>query len=148
LKAQTVYDELKCNCFADDTGLEIEALNGEPGVRTARFAAGDDVGRGATGEQNREKTLRLMAGLENRRATFRTVIVLIKDGFEHVFEGRVQGEITFKEHGDEGFGYDPIFRPLGYAQTYAEMPLFERARISHRAQALAQLRRFLDEAAR
>lgn len=139
LKAQTVYLELKRDCFADDTGLEIEALNGAPGVRTARFA-----GEGATGKQNREKTLLLMGDQKNRRAVFRTVIVLIRDGVEHVFEGRVQGEITLREFGAEGFGYDPIFRPAGYQKTYAEMPLEERARISHRALALAQMRLFLE----
>lgn len=139
LKAQTVFRELKRDCFADDTGLEIEALNGEPGVRTARFA-----GEGATGKQNREKALRLLAGQENRKAAFRTVIVLILDGVEYIFEGRVPGEIAREEQGSEGFGYDPIFRPAGSAQTYAEMPLEERARISHRALAIAQMRSFLD----
>lgn len=139
LKARAVYSELKRNCFADDTGLEIEALNGQPGVRTARFA-----GDSATGQENREKILQLMKGQNNRRAAFKTVIVLILNGQEHVFEGRVDGEITTQEHGAEGFGYDPIFRPAGFNQTYAEMPLEERARISHRALAIQEMRRFFD----
>lgn len=140
LKARTVYDKLMEDCFADDTGLEIEALNGAPGVRTARFA-----GDHATGKENREKTLSLLAGEKNRRATFRTVIVLILGGREYVFEGSVPGEITTSEIGSDVFGYDPIFRPSGFDQTYAEMPLKLRARISHRAQAIAKMRQFLDE---
>jgi XTP/dITP diphosphohydrolase len=139
LKAQTVFREYGCDCFADDTGLEIEALNGAPGVRTARFARD-----GATGKENREKTLHLLSGQPNRRATFRTVIVLIVGGAEHVFEGRVPGEITEKETGREGFGYDPIFRPQNSTQTYAEMPLEMRARVSHRALAVARMRLFLE----
>ena len=139
LKARAVFAQLQRDCFADDTGLEIEALGGQPGVHTARFA-----GEKATSEQNREKTLRLMEGVENRRASFRTVIVLIQSGQEHVFEGRVSGEITFKERGVNGFGYDPIFRPLGSDLTYAEMSLEHRARISHRALAVAQMRAFLE----
>lgn len=140
LKARTVSAELLEDCFADDTGLEIEALNGAPGVRTARFA-----GDKATGHENRAKTLELMAGQTNRRATFRTVIVLIFGGREYVFEGRLTGEITTSEIGGEVFGYDPIFRPDGFQQTYAEMPLELRARISHRGLAIAQMRKFLDE---
>lgn len=139
LKAQTVFGRLQRDCFADDTGLEIEALNGRPGVHTARFAR-----EGATGKENREKTLLLMTGQDNRRATFRTVIVLILRGREYVFEGLVPGEITLSEQGKEGFGYDPIFRPSGDDQTYAEMPLEKRTRISHRALAIAQMRLFLD----
>lgn len=141
LKAQTVFKELGRDCFADDTGLEIEALGGQPGVRTARFAR-----EGATGKENREKTLNLMAGQKNRRATFRTVIVLILGGVDHVFEGRMEGEITTEEKGEGGMAYSPIFRPAGFAQTYAEMSLDERARMSHRALALAQMRRFLESA--
>ena len=141
LKAQTVFEEFGRDCFADDTGLEIEALGGQPGVRTARFA-----GEGATGQENRRKTLSLLAGQEDRRATFRTVIVLIRGGVEHVFEGRVEGEITEEEAGGGGMAYSPIFRPAGSGRTYAEMSLEERARISHRALALAQMRRFLEAA--
>lgn len=139
LKANTVYKELGRDGFADDTGLEIEALGGQPGVWTARFA-----GEGATGVQNREKTLRLLNGQTNRRAVFRTVIVLILAGREHVFEGRVRGEITLEERGSGGMGYSPIFQPEGYTQTYAEMTLEQRARISHRALAIEQMRLFLE----
>lgn len=139
LKAWAVHRRFERDCFADDTGLEIEALNGAPGVRTARFA-----GENATGNENREKTLRLMNGIANRRATFRTVIVLILDGREHVFEGRVSGEIASSEQGQSGFGYDPLFRPSGSDLTYAQMPLEERARIGHRAVAIGRMRDFLD----
>ncbi len=139
LKAQTVFKKLGRACFADDTGLEIDALDGRPGVLTARFA-----GEGATGQANREKTLSLMAGEENRRATFRTVIVLIENGKEHVFEGRVDGEILREEKGSAGMPYSPIFRPAGSALTFAEMSLEERVRISHRAQALRRMRDYLE----
>lgn len=141
LKAHTVFRELGRDCFADDTGLEIEALGGQPGVRTARFA-----GEGATGPENRHKTLGLMNGQQNRRAIFRTVIVLVVGGREHVFEGRMEGEITTEEYGGGGMAYSPIFRPSGFERTYAEMSLDERARISHRALALAQMRSFLESA--
>lgn len=143
VKAQAVYRKLKRNCFADDTGLEIEALGGQPGVRTARFA-----GEKATGAENRAKTLALLADQSNRRATFKTVVVLIWDGAEHIFEGRVEGTITHEEHGLGGFGYDPIFRPAGRVETYAEIPLEETARISHRALAIAQMHDFLSQRVR
>ncbi len=139
LKARTVYKELGANCFADDTGLEIEALGGKPGVYTARFA-----GAGATAKENREKTLRLMADQENRRALFRTVIALILDGQEHTFEGCISGKITTSEQGLEGFGYDCIFKPVGFSQTFAELPFEQKARISHRGQAVAKLCKFLE----
>lgn len=141
LKAQTVYKELQRDCFADDTGLEIEALNGQPGVRTARFAR-----EGATGAENRAKTLALMAEHENRKATFRTIIVLIQNGVEHVFEGRVEGEILREERGDGGMAYSPIFRPAGHTKTYAEMSLDQRARVSHRALSLQKMRQHLESA--
>lgn len=139
IKAQTVFKELGRACFADDTGLEIEALGGQPGVKTARFAR-----EGATGPENREKTLRLMDGQANRRAMFRTVIVLIIKGREHVFEGRVEGEILTHEIGSDGMAYSPIFRPLGSSRTYAEMSVDERAKVSHRALAIQQMRNFLE----
>lgn len=138
LKARAVFGVLGQDCFADDTGLEIEALDGRPGVFTARFAGPD-----ATARDNRAKTLRLMENQQNRRATFRTVIALILAGREYVFEGEVRGAITTAEHGEQGFGYDPIFRPEGGRATYAEMSLEQRARESHRARALARLREFL-----
>lgn len=139
LKAQAVYRQLGQDCFADDTGLEVEALNGAPGVKTARFA-----GEHATAKENREKTLLLMSGQANRRAIFRTVVILVLQGREYSFEGQVPGEITTAEHGQGGFGYDAIFRPSGYDQTYAELPLEVRARISHRALAIAQMQGFLE----
>ncbi len=139
LKAHTVFNELGRDCFADDTGLEIAALDGQPGVRTARFA-----GEGATGAENRAKTLSLMAGEVDRRATFRTVIVLIQNGVEHVFEGRLDGEILRHELGEGGMAYSPIFRPVGSARTLAEMSLEERAQVSHRALALQKMRQFLE----
>ena len=143
LKARAVAERLGQACFADDTGLEIEALGGKPGVWTARFA-----GPRATALENREKTLRLMAGQENRKAVFTTVIVLIIDGQEHVFQGQVAGVITSREQGAEGFGYDPIFKPNGFEGTYAEIPLVTKARMSHRALAIGQLKEFLDHRAR
>lgn len=139
LKARTVSERLGRPCFSDDTGLEIEALGGRPGVWTARFA-----GEGATGKENREKTLRLMAGQTNRRAVFRTVIALVLEGREYTFEGKVSGLITTSERGVGGFGYDPIFQPSGFDRTYAEIPLEEKALVSHRALAIRQLREFLD----
>lgn len=139
IKARTVSQRLGGACFSDDTGLEIEALGGRPGVLTARFA-----GEGATGKENREKTLLLMANQANRRAVFRTVIALVLDGREYTFEGRVSGRITTSERGADGFGYDPIFQPSGFDQTYAEIPLEQKAQFSHRALAIRQLREFLD----
>ncbi len=139
IKAQTVFKELGRDCFADDTGLEIAALGGQPGVKTARFARVD-----ATGQENREKTLRLMDGQSNRRAMFRTVIVLILGGCEHDFEARVEGEILTEERGSDGMAYSPIFRPLGSSKTYAEMSLDERARVNHRALAVQKMRNYLE----
>lgn len=139
LKARTISHRLGGACFSDDTGLEIEALGGRPGVLTARFA-----GEGATGKENREKTLLLMANQQNRRAVFRTVIALVLDGREFTFEGKVSGQITTSERGIDGFGYDPIFQPTGFDRTYAEIPLEKKAQFSHRALAIRQLREFLD----
>lgn len=141
LKAQTVYKELGRDCFADDTGLEIEALAGQPGVRTARFA-----GESATGKDNRDKTLTLMTNEDNRRATFRTVLVLILNGVEHVFEGRIDGEILREEKGSSGMAYSPIFRPEGSAKAFGEMSIEERVGVSHRSLALQQMRKFLESA--
>lgn len=139
LKARAVSYRLGGACFSDDTGLEIEALGGRPGVLTARFA-----GEGATAKENREKTLLLMADEKNRRAVFRTVIALVLDGCEYTFEGQVSGQITTSERGIDAFGYDPIFQPSGFDQTYAEIPIEEKAKFSHRALAIRQLREFLD----
>ena len=138
LKAQYVYDKFAKNCFADDTGLEIEYLDGRPGVFSARYATdGHDF------EANIDKVLEELAGVKNRKARFRTVIALILDGSVHYFEGIVNGEIITERKGIKGFGYDPVFLPDGYEQTFAEMPLTEKNKISHRARAVSKLVDFL-----
>lgn len=141
-KARYIFDKFGRNCFADDTGLEIAALSGQPGVMTARFA-----GANCTPAINRAKTLQLMAGVENRKATFRTVIALVLGGTEHLFEGCVSGLITTVEKGCTGFGYDPIFQPAGFDRTYAEMELAQKSCMSHRALAIHQVREFLEKRA-
>lgn len=140
LKALTVYSKLGRDCFADDTGLEIDALGGQPGVYTARYA-----GVGATMQANRAKVLLQMKDLVNRSARFRTVITLIMNDREYVFEGCVEGRIATEERGPATFGYDCLFIPAGFETTYAEMSLAQRSSISHRAQALAKLKLALDE---
>ena len=140
-KAQFVHERYNCNCFADDTGLEIDALDGRPGVYSARYA-----GEGCSFDDNVRKVL---AELENvplaqRTARFRTVVALILDGRTYFFEGKVEGLMTLERHGVEGFGYDPIFLPEGYGQTFAEMDASEKNRISHRGRAMAQMVRFLE----
>lgn len=140
-KAQYVAGRYRVNCFADDTGLEIEALNGRPGVYSARYA-----GRQSSYADNMNKVLAEMEGLENRKACFRTVIALLLDGQTYFFEGRVDGVILGKPCGGAGFGYDPIFLPDGYAQTFAEMPAQLKNKISHRALAMDKLMRFLGNA--
>ena len=139
-KARYIRNKYKVNCFADDTGLEIEALGGEPGVYSARYA-----GDGHDSEANMRKVLDKMSGETNRRARFRTVIALLLDGQEHLFEGEVRGEILRERHGEGGFGYDPIFRPEGFAQSFAEMSLEDKNKISHRGRATEALRKFLNE---
>ncbi len=139
-KARYIRDKYKVNCFADDTGLEIEALGGEPGVYSARYA-----GDGHDSEANMRKVLDKMSGETNRRARFRTVIALLLDGQEHLFEGEVRGEILRERHGEGGFGYDPIFRPEGFTQSFAEMSLEDKNKISHRGRATEALRKFLNE---
>ncbi len=139
LKAQYVYDTYGKNCFADDTGLEIEALDGRPGVFSARYATdGHDF------EANIDKVLNELKDIENRKARFRTVIALILNGTVHYFEGIVNGKIITERKGIKGFGYDPVFLPDGYLQTFAEMPLAEKNKISHRARAVAKLVDFLN----
>ena len=133
-KARFVKERYGADCFADDTGLEIAALGGEPGVRSARYA-----GEGHDSEANMRKVLAKMEGVDDRRARFRTVIALILDGEEHLFEGEVRGEILREKHGAEGFGYDPIFRPEGFAESFAEMSLDAKNAISHRYHALVDL---------
>ncbi len=137
-KARYINSRLGYNCFADDTGLEVDALNGEPGVYSARYA-----GEAKNPHDNIVKLLQNLSGVKNRRAQFRTVIALILDGNEYLFEGKVDGEIIDKGRGSDGFGYDPIFLPEGYSQTFAEMPLELKNQISHRGRAVAKLVDFL-----
>jgi XTP/dITP diphosphohydrolase len=137
-KARVVNRMLNMNVFADDTGLEIEALNGLPGVHSARFA-----GEKKDSDANIEKALLMMGKSENRNARFRTVIALILNGKEYLFEGIVNGRIIMEKRGNAGFGYDPVFIPEGMTKTFAEMSLDEKNRISHRARAFEKLKGFL-----
>lgn len=139
LKASFVYQNYGFNCFADDTGLEVEALGGAPGVYSARYAGGE----GHDSEANMRKLLAELEGKDNRKARFRTAISLILDGKEYLFEGIVNGEITTEKRGDSGFGYDPVFRPDGYEQTFAELGHEIKNQISHRARAVQKLCEFL-----
>lgn len=139
-KACFVKEHYGYDCFADDTGLEVEALNGAPGVYSARYA-----GEHCSFEDNCRKMLREMDGKTNRKARFRTVIALIRNGETHFFEGIVDGEILTEHHGTEGFGYDPIFRPEGYDKSFAELSLEEKNSISHRGRAVAKLIDFLKQ---
>ena len=138
IKAEYIYEKLGMDCFSDDTGLEIEALDGAPGVYSARFA-----GEHCTFQDNVDKTLRLLEGVSNRKACFRSVICLIMNGETHFFEGRVDGKIIDIQKGTEGFGYDPIFIPDGFTKTFAEMPLDVKNGISHRGIATQRLIAFL-----
>lgn len=138
LKAQYIYAKYGKNCFADDTGLEIEALDGRPGVFSARYATDEH-----NFEANIDKVLGELTDLDNRKARFRTVIALIFKGTVFYFEGIVNGEIIKERKGIKGFGYDPVFLPDGYEQTFAEMPLSEKNKISHRARAVIKLVDFL-----
>jgi len=137
-KARFIYEKTGMNCFADDTGLEIEALDGRPGVYSARYA-----GEGCSFDDNVRKVLSELSGNENRSAWFRCVICLILEGKEHLFEGRVDGIITKENRGTEGFGYDPVFIPDGHVQTFAEMPPYLKNGISHRGRAISKMSRFL-----
>lgn len=139
LKAQFVHERYGLDVFADDTGLEVEALDGRPGVFTARYAFPD---RHDT-EANVSKLLHEMEGKSNRRAQFRTVIALIMDGQPHLFEGKVEGHITTERRGTEGFGYDPVFSPEDTGKTFAELGTDVKNRLSHRARAVAALCQFL-----
>ena len=133
-KAKYVFDNYGYNCFADDTGLEIESLNGAPGIYSARYA-----GEQKSAEDNVEKVLSALEGHTNRKAQFKTVIALIIDGQETLFEGIAKGEITTKKSGSEGFGYDPIFKPEGFDVTFSEMSMNEKNEISHRGKAVKKL---------
>ena len=144
-KAQFVADRYGTSCFADDTGLEIDALGGRPGVRSARYA-----GEGCSFADNVRKVLeelREIRDLSRRSARFRTVVALILDGRTWFFEGKVEGFITLEPSGREGFGYDPVFLPAGWNQTFAEMAAADKNRISHRGVAMAKLVEFLKQQA-
>ncbi|WP_281644572.1 MULTISPECIES: non-canonical purine NTP diphosphatase [Bacteroides] len=138
IKARYIFENYHLDCFADDTGLEVEALNGAPGVYSARYA-----GDAHDSEANMKKLLKEMENVENRRARFRTVFALIINGKEHLFEGIVKGEIIKNRKGTSGFGYDPVFVPEGYSQTFAEMGNELKNKISHRAMATQKLCHFL-----
>lgn len=138
IKANYLWDTYHTNCFADDTGLEVEALNNAPGVYSARHA-----GEQKSSTDNVAKLLKELEGKENRNAQFRTVIALIIDGKKYVFEGKIKGVITTSARGNSGFGYDPVFQPEGYDKTFAELTLADKNEISHRARAVEQLALFL-----
>lgn len=138
-KSTYIVEHYNHDCFADDTGLEVDALNGEPGVHSARYAEGTDH----DSEANMRKLLSKMSNVKNRTARFRTVISLIINGVEHQFEGRVEGRIATEKHGTEGFGYDPIFIPEGYDKSFAELGEEVKNQISHRARAVKKLAEYL-----
>jgi len=139
-KSMTIHKLTNSNCFSEDTGLEVEALNGEPGVKSARYA-----GELNDPQRNIEKLLHKLEGNKNRKARFRTVISLILDGQEYVFTGICPGEITNTPAGAGGFGYDPVFIPEGESRTFAEMNTAEKSRFSHRRKAMDQLILFLQK---
>jgi len=139
IKSKFVFEKFNTNCFSDDTGLEIDALGGKPGVYSARYAGED-----ADSEKNIEKVLEEMIGSKDRSAFFKTVISLILSGKEYFFEGKVDGKIILEKRGATGFGYDPIFIPDGFTQTFAEMDSATKNQISHRARATAKLVHFLE----
>lgn len=140
IKARHIHELTGADCFADDTGLEVDALGGAPGVYSARYA-----GEKATYADNVNKLLAAMAGMDNRKARFRTVIALILDKQEYLFDGKVEGSIVSQSRGSEGFGYDPVFLPDGHLETFAEMDAGRKNGISHRGQAVEALMRFLRE---
>ena len=137
-KARYIYSRTGLSCFADDTGLEVDALGGEPGVRSARYATD-----GHDDEANKRLLLERMEGKENRGAQFRTAMALILDGEEYLFEGVVRGEILTQECGNGGFGYDPLFAPEGHSESFAEMSAEEKNAISHRGRAVRKLAEYL-----
>ena len=138
-KAKYVYDKTGLNCFSDDTGLEIEALNNKPGVYSARYAGAD-----CSAENNMQKVLKELYSIRNRKAKFKTVIALILNGKEFFFEGAVNGTVLKEKKGIGGFGYDPIFKPEGYKETFAEMSIGLKNKISHRGLAVKKLVAFLE----
>jgi XTP/dITP diphosphohydrolase len=144
-KAWYIHKRTGKHCFADDTGLEVQALRGAPGVFSARYSRMGEITfpEMEVAEGNIRKLLMEMEGIADREARFRTVIALILNGVEYQFEGMVEGEITMASSGSKGFGYDPVFRPKNYELTFAEMDLEEKNQISHRAKAVQQLIDFL-----
>jgi XTP/dITP diphosphohydrolase len=137
-KSRFVYERYHLNCFADDSGLEIDALNGEPGVHSAHYSGSRDF------QENISLVLARLKEKTNRKARFKTVISLILEGQEHLFEGIIEGEISLQQSGKKGFGYDPIFIPEGYDISFAEMSAEEKNKISHRARAIEKLILFLN----
>jgi XTP/dITP diphosphohydrolase len=138
-KARYVWEKFGIDCIADDTGLEVEALNGAPGVYSARYAGEDCVA-----ENNIRKLLQELDGIDNRKARFKTVAALILDGKEYLFEGIVSGRILTEKKGNDGFGYDPVFVPDGFETSYAQMPADEKNAISHRALAFGKFADFMN----
>lgn len=141
-KSMTIYSMTHTNCFSEDTGLEVDELNGEPGVHSARYA-----GDSRSFDANIDKLLGKLDGKQNRKARFRTIISLVLDGKETIFEGICEGSIINERRGTQGFGYDPIFIPAGFDRTFAEMDINEKAQISHRARATEKLVTFLNNLA-
>jgi XTP/dITP diphosphohydrolase len=139
-KAQTIFSLTGQNCFSEDTGLEVDALNGQPGVKSARYG-----GEERSFEKNISRLLKELQGKTNRNAKFRTVICLIFEGKEYLFEGICEGEITFEKTGTDGFGYDPVFTPAGTGKTFAQMNLNEKNLYSHRRKAVDKLVVFLNQ---
>jgi len=142
LKANYITEKFGLNCFADDTGLEVEALNNQPGVYSARYA-----GENNNAEANMNKLLSELGETKNRDAQFRTAVALNIEGKQFVFEGICKGQILTKKQGDSGFGYDPIFMPTGFDKSFAEMNMIEKGAISHRGKAIQKLVNFLNEQA-
>lgn len=140
LKARHIAKKFGMNVFADDSGLEVDALDGAPGVYSARYAGPEH-----NAEKNMNKLLKALESEINRKAAFKTVIALVLNDEEHIFDGVIEGEITTEKHGSSGFGYDPIFKPLGYNETFAQMNAEEKNRISHRARAVHKLVDFLEQ---
>src|ERR1035437_7618764 len=138
IKSRFVFDNYGLNCFSDDSGLEIDSLNGQPGVRSARFA-----GNQCSAEDNMAKVIFLLKEKENRDARFRTVISLFIDGKELFFEGRIEGVILLEKKGNGGFGYDPLFMPAGYSKSFAEFLPSEKNQISHRGTAIQRMTKSL-----
>jgi len=138
-KASYINKKYNINCFADDTGLEVEVLNGRPGVKSARYA-----GESKSSDKNIEKLLFELKNKQNRNARFKTVICLIIEGKQYIFEGIAKGKIIDRKKGNKGFGYDPVFVPEGYSKTFAEMALAEKNKISHRAIAIKKFTEFIN----